>query len=88
MDVPCHKCGEIYDCELHQYQGLCPYCETGRLADLKPGSKITDQNGVEWIRMHDDPGYHLEGFLFNVETGRYMHCSRVAYTIKMNETGG
>lgn len=85
MDVPCHKCGEIYDCDMFQYQGFCPYCETKRISDLKPGSKITDQNGIEWVRMFDDAGHYLEGFFFNIETGRYRHCSRIAYMPKLDE---
>jgi len=27
MDVKCHKCGEIYSCNTHEYQDLCDNCE-------------------------------------------------------------
>ena len=79
MEVKCHKCGELYWCELDEEQGLCSYCKTELAVSLPPGSQIKDRNGVAWIRMEDDIDRHLEDSYFNPITGRWKHASRIIY---------
>ena len=50
MDVPCHRCGELYHCDNHKYQGLCENCtkiEIFRLHyDKMPIYKIAKHVGM------------------------------------------
>ena len=69
----CIKCQNKYK------TNQCSYCKTLQIMALPPGAKVYDSSGKEYIRMLDNIDCHIEGGLFDPETGSWIHASRICY---------